>query len=207
MVERKLKMPSIRNGQLDYNSSNISVPKFTPVENPLVTFMDLRDDRAKNALAEKQAAEDRAQKLKLIKQADDDRAKKLAADKALVEYASTPFNTNRALDTQRALADQALLEDSANRLAKYEASLKEHNVTQDDVNKGRVSQAILDKIANPGLDVDRASSINNVYSNITPQSTLKQKPHSILVSQSTRNHLIRRLRTKQRRQKITLSGT
>lgn len=95
-------------------------------------------------------------------------AKKLAADRALVEYASNPFDTSKALGSQRALADNALLEDSANRLAKYEASLKKYNVTQDDVNKGRVSQDILGKIANPGLDSDTALSASNVYSNMTP---------------------------------------
>jgi len=68
MVERKLKMPSIRNGQLDYNSSNISVPKFTPVENPLATFM-------RKYLLEQRAL------------AKTDRDKKLAAETAQKKYA------------------------------------------------------------------------------------------------------------------------
>lgn len=94
--------------------------------------------------------------------------REVAGRQALQDYASNPIDTTRMLESQRALADEAFVKDAEARNAKWDASLKANNITQEQVNKGLVGKDVLDRLYDPAYDEKIINSINKVYESTTP---------------------------------------
>ena len=94
--------------------------------------------------------------------------REVSGRKALQDYASKPLDIGTMLGTQTKSADEAIVSDANRRNALWTKSLADNNVTQEDIDKGRVAPELLGKLYNPALDVNASAGIQKTYENITP---------------------------------------
>ncbi len=154
--------------QWNFKASNVVAPDLTGAAKLLASpgniisdMMDKRDAKERQAIADQRAAT-------LFDRQTDMYNRKIAGEQALVDYAKNPFQTSRALDMQRGAADQALINAANDNNLKYERSLKDLGITQDQVNAGTVSKDVMSKLYNPAFTEDTAVKVSNVYDNTSP---------------------------------------
>ena len=109
-----------------------------------------------------------AREQELNARADTEYNREVSGRKALQDYASKPLDISTMLGIQTKTADEALIADANRRVALWDKSLADNKITQDDVDKGRVSKELLGKLYNPALDVNASTGIQKTYESVTP---------------------------------------
>ena len=109
-----------------------------------------------------------AREQELNKRVDTEYNREVSGRKALQDYASKPLDISTMLGIQTKTADEALIADANRRVALWDKSLADNKITQDDVDKGRVSKELLGKLYNPALDVNASTGIQKAYESVTP---------------------------------------
>lgn len=109
-----------------------------------------------------------AREQELNARADTEYNRAVSERKALQDYASKPLDISTMLGTQTKTADEALIADANRRNELFAKSLADNKITQEDIDKGRVSKELLGKLYNPALDVNASTGIQKTYESITP---------------------------------------
>ncbi len=156
----------------DFSLSRIDTPD---VGGGLLDFADRQQKQYQiglsNAVEADKLLRDRqrfAREQELNARADTEYNREVSGRKALQDYASKPLDISTMLGTQTKTADEAIAADANRRVALWDKSLADNNITQDDVDKGRVSKELLGKLYNPALDVNASTGIQKTYESITP---------------------------------------